>query len=116
MNFQTRKLTKAVGRIGSSKARRAQFSPRSKVLRAATSSSSSASSPHSKVAAHEVQASSRVWASPLAAPLQQSSVCTLLGLLDLRGGGSCHVLGSDALLKGRGGLIRDKNLVDTSSD
>jgi hypothetical protein len=45
---------------------RAQFNPRSRVLRAATSSSSSASSPDLEVAAHEVQASSRVWASPLA--------------------------------------------------
>jgi hypothetical protein len=54
--------------MSSSKARRAQFSPRSKVLRAATSSSSLESSPSSEVVAHEVQASSRGWASTPAMP------------------------------------------------
>jgi hypothetical protein len=54
--------------MSSSKARCAQFSPCSRVLRAATSSSSSESSPDSMVAAHRVQASSRARASSLPAP------------------------------------------------
>jgi hypothetical protein len=62
------------------------------------------------VADHEVQASSSLGFTAHRA-LQQSCVRVLLGLLDLRGGGSCCVLGSDALLKGRGRLIRPDNLI-----
>jgi hypothetical protein len=36
--------------------------------------------------------------------------------LDLRGGGSCRVLESDALLKGRGELIRHKDLIGACDD
>jgi hypothetical protein len=54
--------------MSSSKARRAQFIPCSKVLRAATSSSSLESSPDPKTVVHGVQASSRPQTSPLAAP------------------------------------------------
>jgi hypothetical protein len=68
-----RKLTEVAGRISSSKVRRAQFNPGSRVLHAATSSSSSASSPDSEVAAHEVHVSSRVWASPLVAPYNKAA-------------------------------------------
>jgi hypothetical protein len=46
---------------------------RSKVLHAATSSSSSVSSLDPEVTAHEVQASSRVWALPLAAPRNKAA-------------------------------------------
>jgi hypothetical protein len=45
------------------------------VLRATTSSSSSASSPDSKATTHEVQASSRVWASPLRRPATRLRPC-----------------------------------------
>jgi hypothetical protein len=65
---QAGRLTEVEGRINSLNAGRAHSNPRSRVLRGATSSSSSASSPDSKAAAHEVQASSWVRASPLAAP------------------------------------------------
>jgi hypothetical protein len=64
----TRKLTKVAGRMSSSKAQRAQVIPRSKVWRAATSSSSSESASSPEVAAHEVHTSSSVRASPPAAP------------------------------------------------
>jgi hypothetical protein len=63
--------------MSSSKARRAQFSPRSKVLCAATSSSSSESSLSLEVAAHEVQASSRAWASPPVAPYDKDAPISL---------------------------------------
>jgi hypothetical protein len=63
-----RKLTEVAGRINSLKERHAQFNPHYMVLRAAASLPSSVSSLDSEVAAHEVQASSRVWASPLGAP------------------------------------------------
>jgi hypothetical protein len=71
--FQVKKPTEVAGRINSSNVRRAHSNLRSKVLRGATSSSSSALSPDSKAAAHEVQASSRVWASPLAAPCNKAA-------------------------------------------
>jgi hypothetical protein len=45
--------------------------------------------------------------------LQESCAHVLLGPLDLRGGGSCRVLGSDALLKGHGGLIQPDSLIST---
>jgi hypothetical protein len=47
---------------------------------------------------------------------QQSRVCTLLGLLDLWGGGPCRVLRGDSLLKGIGRLVRHANLVGTGGD
>jgi hypothetical protein len=59
--FQAKKLTEVAGRINSSKVQRTHFNPRSWVLHAATFSSSSASSPDLEVAAHGVQAISRVW-------------------------------------------------------
>jgi hypothetical protein len=59
--------------MSSSKAWRAQSSPRSKVLHAATSSSSSETSPDPEVAAHEVQVSSRAWASPPVAPCDKDA-------------------------------------------
>jgi hypothetical protein len=52
--FQAKKLTEVAGRISSSNAWRAHSNPRYRVLRAVTSSSSSASSPDSKAAAHVV--------------------------------------------------------------
>jgi hypothetical protein len=60
--------------MSSSKARHAQFSPQSKVLRAATSSSSSETPPDPEVVAHEVQASSRAWASPPVVPCDKDAL------------------------------------------
>jgi hypothetical protein len=48
--------------------------------------------------------------------LQQSCTHVLLSLLNLRGGGSYRVLGSNALLKVRGELTRHGNLISASSD
>jgi hypothetical protein len=60
--------------MSSSKERCTQFSPRSKVLCAASSLTSSESSLSPGVAAHEVQASSRAWASPPAAPYDKDAL------------------------------------------
>jgi hypothetical protein len=62
--------------MSSSKARRAQFIPRSKVFHAITSSSSSESSSDLKTVAHRVQASSRPQTSPLAAPYDKDAPVT----------------------------------------
>jgi hypothetical protein len=59
--------------MSSSKVRRAQFIPRSKVLHAATSSSSSEMSPYRNTVAHGVQASSRPRTSPLVAPCDKDA-------------------------------------------
>jgi hypothetical protein len=69
----TRRLTEVAGRMSSSKARRAKVIPRSKVWRAAASSSSSESASSPEVATHEVHASSSVRASPHAAPCERDA-------------------------------------------
>jgi hypothetical protein len=62
-----------VGRISSSKARRAQVIPRSKVWRAAASSSSSESASSPEVVAYEVHASSSVRGSLHATPCEKDA-------------------------------------------
>jgi hypothetical protein len=59
--------------MSSSNARWAQFSPRSKVLRTTTSSSSLETSLDLEVATHEVQESSGAWALPPATPCDKDA-------------------------------------------
>jgi hypothetical protein len=78
LDLRIRELTKVAGRMSSSKARRAQIIPCSKVLCAATSSLSSESSSDPKTVAHRVEASSRPRTSLPATPCDKDALVSLI--------------------------------------